>query len=211
MIAVIDYGVCNVGSIKNMLKKIGADDVIVTNRPEELKRADRLILPGVGSFDSGMESLEHLGLIEGIKESAVTGRPLLGICLGMQLLGRGSEEGSRSGLGLIPMECRRFQFTRPEEEAAGTKLKIPHMGWDRVTFSKGASKLLDGVESPQRYYFVHSYHAVADDPAYELMSCFYGYRFCAAVQNGNIYGCQFHPEKSHNYGLRLLKNFVERC
>ncbi len=210
MIAIIDYGVCNVGSIKNMLKKIGMEDAQVTGRPEDVESADHVILPGVGSFDSGMASLEQSGLAEAVRKYAESGRPLLGICLGMQLLGRGSEEGTSKGLSLVPMECRRFCFGCPGGKDGGPALKVPHMGWDMVNFTRG-SRLLDGIESPQRYYFVHSYHAVVDEASYELMSCDYGGRFPAAVQKDNIYGCQFHPEKSHQFGMRLLKNFVEKC
>ena len=128
----------------------------------------------------------------------------MGICLGMQMLGRGSEEGTKEGLGLIPMECKKFHFEND------SRLKVPHMGWNRAFFEK-ETPLTKGIESPQRYYFVHSYHAVCDEKQYELMYSEYGYRFTCGVHNGNIYGVQFHPEKSHQYGMKLLKNFVEQC
>lgn len=210
MIGIIDYGVCNVGSIKNMLKKIGVSDATVFNDAEKTLGMDKIILPGVGSFDSGMHSLELLGFIPAIKEFSATGKPILGICLGMQLLGKLSEEGTSEGLGLIPMSCKRFRFPFNEREAIERKLKIPHMGWDAVTLSN-PSLLTEGINGFQRYYFVHSYHAVCDNAKYEIMSCNYGYAFSAAVQNQNVYGVQFHPEKSHTFGMRLLKNFVEIC
>lgn len=205
-VGVVDYGVCNVGSIMNMLKKIGAEATVVS-ASEKLEKAGRLILPGVGSFDSGMDSLEERGLVEALKDAAGKGIPILGICLGMQLLGTSSEEGKKEGLALMPVEYRRFQ--NPLDHDTGKKLKIPHMGWDMVEIVNG-SPLSDGIPFPQRYYFVHSYYAVCEE-RYSLLFCQYGHRFTVAVRSGNVYGVQFHPEKSHNFGLCILKNFVERC
>lgn len=205
MIVVLDYGVCNVGSIQNMLKKIGAKDVKISADAADIAQANHLILPGVGSFDMGMQCLEQMHLVDPIREYALIKKsPLLGICLGMQMLGRGSEEGTKEGLGLIPMECKKFHFEND------SRLKVPHMGWNRAFFEK-ETPLTKGIESPQRYYFVHSYHTVCDEKQYELMYSEYGYRFTCGVHNGNIYGVQFHPEKSHQYGMKLLKNFVEQC
>lgn len=206
MVGVIDYGVCNVGSIINMLRKIGAETKVVSSA-EELKEAGRLILPGVGSFDHGMNSLEERNLVEGLGRAANQGIPILGICLGMQLLGRSSEEGKKEGLALMPVTYRRFH--NPTDSDTGKKLKVPHMGWDMVEIVN-ESPLSAGISFPQRYYFVHSYYAVCEEK-YSILSCEYGHRFTAAVRNGNIYGVQFHPEKSHNFGFRILKNFVERC
>jgi len=205
MIVILDYKMGNIGSIVNMLKKIG-EKAIVSNDKELIKHADKIILPGVGSFDMGMRRLAEFGLIEVIENHAIKNmKPLLGICLGMQLLGRKSEEGSLPGLGLIPFDNVKFSF------GDGNTLKIPHMGWDRVTFAENNIPLLSGLKSPQRYYFVHSYHAVCDSTEDSIAECDYGYRFTVAVHKNNIYGVQFHPEKSHNFGMEILRNFVERC
>lgn len=165
---------------------------------------DRLILPGVGSFDAGMKNLEEKSLINCLKKEVSEGKSILGICLGMQLLGRKSEEGSSLGLGFIPFDTVKFSFDKT------LKLKIPHMGWDIVTFTQ-ENKLLSEIDGRQRYYFVHSYHAKCDSERNVLMRCEYGYEFAASVVNENVYGVQFHPEKSHDFGMRLLKNFVEKC
>lgn len=205
MIVILDYGMGNVGSIQNMLKKIGVQEVKISRDPEDIRRADKLILPGVGAFDAGMERLREFGLADQIREYVLEqGKPLLGICLGMQLLGRSSEEGTLPGLGLLPFSCERFDL--PAEGG----LKIPHMGWDR-TYVRAQTPLTEELEPRERYYYVHSYHAVCEDPANVLMECEYGYRFPSAVYGGRIYGVQFHPEKSHLYGMKLLKNFAERC
>lgn len=206
MVGVIDYGVCNVGSIINMLKKIGAEATVIS-MPEELKKVRKLILPGIGSFAHGMNSLEERNLAEGLKEAADKGTPILGICLGMQLLGLFSEEGEKEGLALMPVIYKRFHD--PIDYDTGKKLKIPHMGWNQAAVVND-SALTNGICFPQRYYFAHSYHAVCESK-YSILSCSYGYEFPAAVNNENVYGVQFHPEKSHNYGLRILKNYVERC
>lgn len=204
MIAVLDYGVGNVSSIINMLKKIGVP-AILTNNISELEKAEKLILPGVGSFDAGMDKLNKSGMVEVIRNHAINEqKPLLGICLGMQMLGRKSEEGNESGLGLIPFENKRFDFD------GHPQLKIPHMGWDITINSIINDPLVDGLTPMQRYYFVHSYHAVCDSEENVLMRCDYGYSFAAAVKKDNIYGVQFHPEKSHKFGMELLSNFARR-
>lgn len=201
MIAVINYGMGNTGSILNMLKKIGAE-AISTDKIEIIQKADKIILPGVGTFDNGMSNLYDLNLVETIKtELMVKKKPFLGICLGMQLLGRSSEEGNMEGLNLIPFENKKFSFSNSEN------LKIPHMGWNIVKFNTD-DPLFTSISDVQRYYFVHSYHAVCDSTDNSLISCDYGYEFTAAVRKDNIYGVQFHPEKSHKYGMNLLSNFV---
>ncbi|OUQ27974.1 imidazole glycerol phosphate synthase subunit HisH [Lachnoclostridium sp. An131] len=203
MIAVINYGMGNTGSIVNMLHKIG-EEAMVTDRADDLEEASKIILPGVGAFDHGIENLYEKDLVSAIRKvTAEKGTPFLGICLGMQLLGNGSEEGNAQGLGLIPFKSVRFGFNE------GSGLKIPHMGWDVVKFEM-EDKILEGLEGIQRYYFVHSYHAVCENPQNVLMTCDYGYQFAAAVKKNNIYGFQFHPEKSHKFGMKLLENFVRR-
>jgi len=202
MIAVLDYGMGNVGSIVNMLKKIGAP-CLRSADISELKRAEKWILPGVGAFDAGMARLRDLGLEAAIHDHIKAGNVLLGICLGMQMLGRRSEEGVTPGLGLLPFDTIAFRI--PFEK----KLKVPHMGWNRVTVAK-ETPLTNGLPLKERYYFVHSFYAKCDDDANILMTCDYGIMFTSAVVGGNVYGTQFHPEKSHDYGLRLLKNFAEK-
>lgn len=201
--AIVDYGLGNLGSIANMLKVIG-EKVYITDDVQKICDADRLILPGVGAFDAGMINLHQKGLDKLICTEAKSGKPILGICLGMQLLGRSSEEGKLPGLGLIPFDNIRFRIDET------SSLKVPHMGWDIVNFQK-ESPLLEGITGEQRYYFVHSYHARCDSKENVLMTCDYGYEFTAAVVKNNIYGVQFHPEKSHDFGMRILDNFVRRC
>ncbi|MEN6619961.1 MAG: imidazole glycerol phosphate synthase subunit HisH [Smithella sp.] len=204
MIAVIDYGMGNVGSIINILRKIDVP-AILTSNIAEIENADKLILPGVGAFDNGVRNLNESGLADVIKVHAIEKqKPLLGICLGMQLLGRSSEEGSAEGLGLIPFDNKRFNFED------NIDLKIPHMGWDIAVNIAEADSLMNGLVNPQRYYFVHSYHAVCDNEDNVLMRCDYGYSFAAAVKKDKIYGVQFHPEKSHKFGMALLENFARR-
>lgn len=208
MVAIINYGAGNLGSIANMLKVIG-EKAVVTNQIKEIREADKLILPGVGAFDTGMEQLESRKLVSVIQEEALAGKPVLGICLGMQLLGRKSEEGEREGLGLIPFDNVCFNFAHVNEPLKG-QLKIPHMGWDIVEFKRNVP-LLEGITGVQRYYFVHSFHAVCDNEENIMMTCDYGYEFAAAVCKGNVYGVQFHPEKSHDFGMKILENFARRC
>lgn len=202
MIAIVDYGLGNLGSVSNMLKVIG-EKTRITNEKSMIEEADGIILPGVGAFDAGMSKLNETGLTEVIKEEAKKKKPILGICLGMQMLGRSSEEGHLPGLSLISFECRKFSFE-------DNSLKIPHMGWDVVEFRK-QHPILKNLHGQQRYYFVHSYHAVCDHPESILMTCDYGYEFAAAVVEDHIIGVQFHPEKSHDFGLSLLHNFVNFC
>ncbi|MCI3922711.1 imidazole glycerol phosphate synthase subunit HisH [Paenibacillus sp. TRM 82003] len=203
MIAVIDYGMGNVNSIVNMFKKIGVASMLASS-VDQIQRADKLVLPGVGSFDAGMRKLQQSGLVDAIKKHALLdNKPLMGICLGMQMLGKRSEEGTEDGLSLIPFENKRFSFGDRKD------LKIPHMGWDFVKISKN-DPVVTNFDSEQRYYFVHSYHAVCELEENVLMRCDYGYSFAAAVNHCNIYGFQFHPEKSHKFGMALLDNFARR-
>ncbi|MBH1942054.1 imidazole glycerol phosphate synthase subunit HisH [Mobilitalea sibirica] len=205
MIVVLDYGMGNVGSILNMLKKIGVSAKSALDT-DMIDQADKLILPGVGAFDKGMELLISKGFDEAIKRNVLEkGKPILGICLGMQMLGRKSEEGEKPGLDLIPFDNVKFHFN------SSNCLKIPHMGWNYVDICNSNSPLLRGIETKQRYYFVHTYHAECDKRENVLMESYYGYPFTAAVHDRNIYGTQFHPEKSHNFGMKLLLNFAKEC
>ena len=188
-----------------MLKKIGAKASIVS-KPEEILAADKLILPGVGAFDAGISRLSEKGMIEPlyrrvVKESV----PVLGICLGMQLLTIGSEEGEEEGLGWIKAKTVRFD---PSLEHCGKR--IPHMGWNAVNPLR-RHPLFKGLESDARFYFVHSYHVVPLSSEVALAKTFYGTDFISAIADGNIMGVQFHPEKSHKFGMQLMKNFVENC
>lgn len=200
MTVVIDYGLGNVGSILNILHLIG-ERAFISRRIDDILNADRLILPGVGSFDEGMKNLKEYGLDKAIIEAASKGIPILGICLGMQLLGLKSEEGNENGLGLIPFESKKFCF-------ADNSLKIPHMGWDLITVEENNDLTINLSKQEQRFYFVHSYYAVCKDNKYSIMTCEYGVTFSAGVRNKNVYGVQFHPEKSHSFGIKLFENFV---
>lgn len=200
MIVIVDAGIGNIGSLQNMLRHLGHEATPGTS-PGQITAASRLLLPGVGAFDRGMERLETAGLAGALRERAAAGVPLLGICLGMQLLGRASEEGVRAGLGLLPMDTVRFDFS-PEQ-----KLRVPHMGWNECVPAR-SNTLLDAVPAPRRFYFVHSYRVVCDTPDCVAGVTPYGGEFVSAVQRGRIYGVQFHPEKSHRYGMALLDRFV---
>ena len=203
MIVIIDYGMGNLGSILNMLKKIGAEAIISSNITE-IEKAKKLILPGVGAFDSGMKNIMGLGLVSVLNERVLRGKiPLLGICLGMQLLTRRSEEGTLQGLGWFDADTLKFKFDKVQNG-----LRIPHMGWNYINVEKKHSLLNDLGENP-RFYFVHSYHVVCDKVEDILATTSYGYDFTYAIIRDNIFGVQFHPEKSHKYGMKLLKNFIE--
>jgi glutamine amidotransferase len=216
MIAVIDYNMGNVGSILNMLGKLGFPAKLTRDR-EELLAAKGLILPGVGTFDRGMGNLQELGMLETLNECALVRRiPVLGICLGMQLLTSGSEEGSLPGLGWIPGQTGRFTFP-----GMATPLRVPHMGWNFIRLPEAgpgkaglAQALFAETDPQQRYYFVHSYRACCTRPEDVLATAVYGHEFTAALGRGNIAGTQFHPEKSHRFGLKLMENFgrhVSKC
>jgi len=201
MIAIIDYDLGNVGSIKNMIEYLGFKDVHITSNHDEIFNASHIILPGVGSFDQGMMNLTQRNLDKTLKSIAFeTKKPLLGICLGMQLLGHSSEEGFKPGLGLIPFKNIKFKLERP--------FKIPHMGWNTVSIKQPQSPLLQGMDHQFRFYFVHSYHAVTENKENIILSTDYGYEVPVGVQQRNVYGVQFHPEKSHQFGMKLLENFL---
>jgi imidazole glycerol-phosphate synthase subunit HisH len=202
MIVIADYGMGNVRSIQRMFKKIGVPAMLGT-RGEELRDASALILPGVGAFDHAMVRLEETGFRSILDELVCDKRvPVLGICLGMQLLFERSEEGERPGLGWLKGDVRRFKFDE------SLRLPIPHMGWREVRATP-SSFVYDPIDESPRFYFVHSYHAVPADPKEIAATAEYGYSFCCAVQHENIFGSQFHPEKSHRFGMRLLTRFVD--
>lgn len=204
MIIIIDYGLGNLGSMLNMLKKVGAEAKVSSDQ-ECIKKADKLILPGVGSFDAGMERLKSRNLISIIEKRVINERiPILGVCLGMQLLSKRSEEGQLPGLGWLDAETIKFKFDGEDSD-----LKIPHMGWNQITFKQN-HRLLADLKETSRFYFVHSYHVVCANPENILATTHYGFNFASAVAKNNILGVQFHPEKSHKFGMQLLKNFAEQ-
>ena len=200
MVAIIDYGVGNLFSLNSSLKYIGAE-AVVTGDKNAIKKADRLILPGVGAFEDAAKKLKQSGLSELIKELAQDGKPIMGICLGMQLLfDRSYEYGCHEGLGLIPGEIM------PLEGKIPANLKIPHIGWNSVKKVKDCP-VFKSVNDGDFFYFVHSYYACECEENVALLTD-YGFPVTAAVAKGNIIGCQFHPEKSGEAGLKLLRDFV---
>jgi imidazole glycerol-phosphate synthase subunit HisH len=204
MIVVVDYGMGNLGSIGNMLKKIGAEAVISADLGV-ISNAQKLILPGVGAFDNGMRNLNNRGLREVLDRKVTMDKvPILGICLGMQLLSKSSEEGQLPGLGWIDAQTIRFKFAPSHPD-----LKIPHMGWNTIDIAKTCVLFEDMFEEP-RFYFVHSYHLVTAGEDDVAAWTTHGYRFASAVVRDNIMGVQFHPEKSHKYGIKLFNNFIKK-
>lgn len=203
MITIIDYGMGNAKSVANMLRKTGHGSQI-TGDPLIVERAEKIILPGVGAFDYGIEQLKRLGLYNALNKRVLWDKvPILGICLGMQLFAKSSEEGSNTGLCWIDADVIKFDFSQSEKS-----FKVPHMGWNSVDKTKKHS-LFRKVSKPMRFYFVHSFHLVCHDIDVVLATTLYSNDFVSAVANDNIMGVQFHPEKSHKYGLQLLKNFAE--
>lgn len=201
MIAILDYGLGNLGALKNILNYIGVKAQI-TDDYKKIGSSSHLLLPGVGAFDSGVEKLKESGLIDSILEfSTIRQRPILGICLGMQLLGKSSEEGVEKGLGLL-------DFRTVNLVPNDSKLKIPHMGWNEVSIVQ-SSPLFKELENHNRFYFVHSYCVECFDFSLPVGVTNYGLKFVSAIQKDNIFAVQFHPEKSHKYGMKLLKNFSE--
>ncbi len=203
MIGILDYGIGNLGSIKNMLRKIGSQSVI-TSDPSEIKSVDKLILPGVGAFDTGMEQLQKSGLVDLLHERALDDKiPILGICLGAQLMTKGSEEGNLPGLGWFDAETVRFQLDNIEG-----KWHLPNIGWRDVT-DEDEGPLLAGFDRPPRFYFVHSYYMRAADLSIVSMTTQYGLPYHCGLRSNNLHCVQFHPEKSHRYGMQLLQNFAK--
>ena len=200
MIGIVDYNMGNLASVKNAFDKIGAKAEIVSD-PDKLNDYEKLLFPGVGAFGDAMEHLRDTGLDEAMKEFVKSGKYVLGVCLGMQLLFESSEEfGEHEGLGIIPGKVVRF------DKKIQKTHKVPHMGWNKMFF-KGHSPLFEGLENPY-LYFVHSYHVVCEDD-FAIGKTVYGYEFVSAVNKENVFGFQPHPEKSHKAGLRVLQNFVK--
>lgn len=202
MITIINYGLGNLGSVQNMLKRIGAPCKISSDL-KEIEDAEKILLPGVGAFDSAIQKIDELNLRSVLVHKAKVDKiPFLGICLGMQLLTRSSEEGILNGLDLVPAKTIKFKFDNT------SNLKIPHMGWNFVK-QNTPSKLTEGFTADHRFYFVHSYKVVCDNTTNSILKTNYGGDFDSAIQNENVYGTQFHPEKSHKYGMHLLTNFAK--
>lgn len=202
-IAIIDYGMGNVGSIKNMLRRVGAAALIVSE-PDDMRNAEKIILPGVGAFDKGMRRLEVSGFRDALERAVLEqGVPILGICLGMQLFTRGSEEGDLPGLAWIDAETVRF-----DKSLLSAGQRIPHMGWDTVAVRK-PSPLFDGWVGEPRFYFLHSYHVVCNRKEDVLTETDCGYPFVSSFLRKHIIGAQFHPEKSHRFGMEFFRRFVK--
>jgi len=201
-VVVVAAGLGNIGSVVNMCRRLNVHPT-VSDDPDLVRGAGRLLLPGVGAFDVSMAALVERGLDDAIREAAAAGTPILGICLGMQLLFDASEEGTSEGLGLIPGTVRRLAEVSPHGPVS-----IPHMGWSRME-AHGTHPLLDGLDEDARYYFVHSYAAVPRDERHVIGSSIHGSPFVSAVARDNVLGVQFHPEKSHRYGKALLANYLK--
>ncbi len=199
-IVIANYGMGNVGSIVNMIRKVGGDAEVASD-PQALAAAGKLVLPGVGAFDQGMQALAEGGWIDSLRVAAGKGIPILGICLGMQLMVARSEEGGLPGLGLVPGDVRRF----PSGEGLP---RVPHMGWNRIAVMK-ACPLFGNDDDDRRYYFVHSYYVVCSEPGDVAATTVHGQEFVSAFQRGNLFGVQFHPEKSHRFGIALFRRFIE--
>lgn len=205
VITMVDYGGSNLRSVQKAFEAVDIQ-VRVTDEPEDVRRADRIVLPGVGAFKAGMDGLRARGLDNSLRAAVTSGIPILGICLGMQLLFDESEEmGRHDGLGLL--SGRVLKFTPISSQDGGRPLKVPHMGWNQINHDR-QHPLLTGVPSDSHAYFVHSYYCAPDNPADIMATAEYGRRFAAIVGRGHIMGIQFHPEKSQSIGLRILHNFA---
>lgn len=203
MIAIIDYGLGNIQAFVNVFNRLGIP-VCVARTAEELAQADKLILPGVGAFDHAMRLLEASGMRQTLDRMVLVQKvPVLGICVGMQILADSSDEGRLPGLGWIPGRVRGF-----DSEPRAARLPLPHMGWNDVLLT-GGNGLFNGLEQEARFYFLHSFYFECRSRDAVLATASYGFDFCCAVCSGNVYGVQFHPEKSHHFGTDLLKNFAE--
>ncbi len=203
MIAIVDNSLGNIGSIYNMLKKLGIKSKITSDK-DEIATADKLILPGVGAFDKGIANLHQNDLWDVLNNQVLDKKtPVLGVCLGMQMMGSASEEGSQTGLGWVDATSIKFRFSEEDRK----KFKVPHMGWNPLDI-KQKEGLYSEWEGEARFYFVHSYHLVFNAEEKVTATAFHGYPVTASFAQDNIYGVQFHPEKSHKFGMRLLNNFA---
>ena len=199
MITIIDYGMGNLGSVQNMFKRIGVKSQISSDKLE-IEKADKILLPGVGAFDNAMKRLNQSGLKEVLDYKALDQKvPVLGICLGMQLLTNSSEEGTENGFGWIDAKTLKFKFS-------DRNMKVPHMGWNIVKPSSN-SLLTTNLPNESRFYFVHSYYVKVKEETNSILKANYGLEFDSAIQRDNIFGAQFHPEKSHKFGMQLFTNF----
>lgn len=206
MIVIVDYGMGNLRSVHKALERVGFQ-ASVTQDPAEVEKAAGLIVPGVGAFKKAMENLQELGLVNPIIEFVESGKPFLGICLGLQLLFSGSDEfGFQKGLSLFKGRVVRFPFSHPAASPPKDLLKVPHMGWNTVHIHK-RPPVLDGIADGAYFYFVHSYYPVPEEQEIVATTTDYGGEFVSSVSRGNLFACQFHPEKSQSVGLKLLKNF----
>ena len=205
MITIVEYGVGNLGSIRNMMKRIGVA-AEVSGDPDTIRRAECILLPGVGHFDTCARNLRDRDLIEPLTEAAIERKvPLLGVCVGMQLFAKGSEEGELAGLGWLDAEVVKI---RPAGEWA--HLRVPHMGWNRLEIRQ-PHPLVENLDDRARFYFVHSFHIACNDPADVVATVQYGGDVTAMVTRDNLWGTQFHPEKSHRFGMQLLSNFARHA
>lgn len=200
MIAIVDYDIGNIAAVSNMLMRLGIRSV-VTSSAQEIEQASKIILPGNGSFDACMKNLRESGLVPILEEKVLCQKtPLLGICVGAQMLGARSAEGEELGLGWLDMQVNKF----PDMDG----LRVPHMGWNEVWTENKENPLLQSMEEDARFYFVHSYYMAPDNPDDIMLRAKYGIEFAAGVSRGNIAGVQFHPEKSHRFGKQLLNSFA---
>ena len=206
MIAIVDYGMGNLRSVQKAFETVG-HQAVVTRDPRAIADAGHVVLPGVGAFADCMANLEQYGLIEPIRKTIASGKPFLGICLGLQLLFTESEEfGLHKGLGLLSGRVKKFPFGNGQAPKASGRLKVPHMGWNGVAIERAAPPL-KGIASGEHVYFVHSYYVEPQDPSVVATMTDYGLPFVSSVWRDNIFACQFHPEKSQAAGLRIVKNF----
>ena len=202
MITILDYGLGNIGSLKNMLRRLN-QNVIITSKPKHVLNSKKLIIPGVGSFDKAISNIDNvIGLREALNVKALNDKiPILGICLGMQLLTKKSEEGILDGFNWIPGEVKKFRSTKD--------FKVPHMGWNEVQTNNKKLKILKNIEKGSRFYFVHSYYVEVYNKKHSLFKTTFNISFDSGIYRENLYGVQFHPEKSHKFGMNILKNFSE--